>query len=143
MKKLPLCTLLCAAGFAIAGTILLAQLTPRPSPLALFLPLLWDLIMVAISVGVVLSCDCSRRTGFVWGIFCVIASLGIGAAAFDWLLPQQNEPLGLQRLLFMIVTVGFGLIFAIWQLFALNSPTVRAWTDPAHTDDPTSQPHHT
>jgi hypothetical protein len=143
MKKLPLCALFCGAGFAIAGTILLAQLTPRPSPLALFLPLLWDLIMVAIGVGVILRCDCSRRSGIVWGIFCILASLAIGAAAFDWLIPQQSEPLGSQRLLFMIVTVGFGLVFAIWQMFALNSPAVRAWTDPAHADEHTSQPHHT
>lgn len=143
MKKLPLCALFCGAGFAIAGTILLAELNPRPSPLALFLPLLWDLIMVAIGVGVILRCDCSRRSGVVWGVFCILASLAIGAAAFDWLLPQQSEPLGSQRLLFMIVTVGFGLVFAIWQMFALHSPAVRAWTDPAHADEHTSQPHHT
>lgn len=143
MKKLPLCALLCGAGFAIAGTILLAQLTPRPNPLVLFLPLFWDLIMVAIGAGVILRCDCSRRSGVVWGVFCILASIAIGAAAFDWLLPQQSEPLGNQRLLFMIVTVGFGLVFSIWQMFALHSPAVRAWTDPAHADPHASQPHHT
>lgn len=143
MKKLPYCALACGAGFAIAGIILLAQLSPRPNPVPLFLPLVWDLVMVATGVGIILRCDCARRIGFVWGFFCVLATIGIGAAAFDWLIPQQAEPLGTQRLLFMIVTVGFGFVFSIWQLFALNSPAVRAWTDPAHADEPTSQPRHT
>ncbi|HYP17067.1 MAG TPA: hypothetical protein VEQ65_07630 [Opitutus sp.] len=142
MKKLPICALLTGAGFVIAGTILLLQLAPRPSPVPLFLPLVWDLVMVAISVGVVLRCDCARRLGMSWGVFCVIASLAIGAAAFDWLLPQQSEPLGSQRVIFMCVTVGFGLVFSIWQLFAMNSPAVRAWTDPAHASDSHAQPNH-
>jgi hypothetical protein len=71
----------------------------------------------------------------IWGAFCIIASLAIGAAAFGWLLPQQSEPLGMHRLVFMLVTVGFGLIFGVWQLFALNSPSVRAWTEPQHEND--------
>jgi len=72
------------------------------------------------------------------------ASAWSSAAAFDWLLPQQAEPMGMQRLIFMFVSVAFGLVFGIWQLFALNSPSVRAWTEPErHTQHHShSQPHH-
>ena len=58
MKKLPLCTLLFGAIFAIFGTIALIQTAPRPEPLPLFFPLIWDAIMFAICVGIVLRCDC-------------------------------------------------------------------------------------
>ena len=135
MKKLPLCTLLFGAVFAISGTIALILHAPRPEPFPLFFPLMWDAIMVAIGVGIILRCDCARRAGMIWGAFCIIASLVIGAAAFGWLLPQQAEPLGTHRLIFMLVTVGFGLIFGVWQLFALNSPSVRAWTEPEERKD--------
>lgn len=130
MKKLPLCTLVSGGIFAIFGTVALLQTAPRPEPLPLFFPLMWDLIMVGIGVGIVLRCDCARCAGMIWGAFCILASLGIGAAAIVWLLPQQSEPLGTHRLVFMIVTVGFGVAFGIWQIFALNSPAVRAWTEP-------------
>lgn len=145
MKKLPFCTLVSGAVFAIAGTSALVRLAPRPDPFPLFFPLVWDLIMVGIGVGIILRCDCARKAGVVWGIFCILASLGIGAAAFDWLLPQQAEPMGTQRLIFMFVSVVFGLAFGIWQLCALNSPAVRAWTEPDHAEHdkhPHSRPHH-
>ena len=143
MKKLPLCTLLCGAMFAVSGTVALIQTAPRPEPFPLFFPLMWDAIMVGIGVGVVLRCDCARRAGMVWGAFCIVASLAIGAAAFGWLLPQQSEPLATHRLVFMLVTVAFGLIYGVWQLFALNSPTVRAWTDHNQSSGHhASQPHH-
>lgn len=135
MKKLPLCTLICGAIFAISGTVALIQNAPRPEPFPLFFPLMWDLIMVGIGVGIILRCDCARRAGMIWGAFCIVASLAIGAAAFGWLLPQQAEPLGMHRLIFMLVTVGFGLVFGVWQLFALNSPSVRAWTAPENEHD--------
>jgi hypothetical protein len=132
MKKLPLCTLVFGAIFAISGTIALVQTAPRPEPFPLFFPLIWDLILVAIGAGIILRCACARRAGVVWGIFCILASLAIGAAAFGWLLPQQAqaEPLGTHRLVFMLVTVGFGLIYGIWQLIAFHSPSVREWTEP-------------
>lgn len=144
MKKLPLCTLLSGALFAISGTVALLQIAPRPDPFPLFFPLMWDLIMVGIGAGIILRCDCARRAGLVWGVFCILASLAIGAAAFFWLLPQQAEPLGPHRMIFMCVTVLFGLIFGIWQLFAFNSPAVREWTDrhQAQQDPHVSQPHH-
>lgn len=132
MKKLPLCVLLSSAVFAIAGTVLLLHVAPRPAPFPLFFPLVWDLVMVGAAASIVLRCDCARCTGIVWGVFCIFASLAIGAAAFWWLLPQQAEPHGTQRLVFMLVTVAFGLVFGVWQLFAVNSPSVRSWTD-AHT----------
>jgi hypothetical protein len=142
MKKLPLCTLLSSAMFAIAGTIVLARIAPRPEPFPLFFPLMWDVVMVAVGAGIVLRCDCARRAGLIWGVFCIFASLAIGATAFGWLWPQDGEPLSRHRLIFMAVTVGFGLLFGIWQLFALNSPSVRSWTDPHAAIDPHSQPHH-
>lgn len=132
MKKLPLCVLFSSALFAIAGTITLIQIAPQPEPFPLFFPLMWDLIMVGTAASIVLRCDCRRCIGLIWGIFCILASLAIGAAAFFWLLPQQAEPLGTHRLVFMLVTVAFGLVFGIWQLFAVNSPSVRSLTDPAH-----------
>jgi hypothetical protein len=137
MKKLPLCTLLSGAVFAISGTIALLQIAPRPEPFPLFFPLMWDLIMVGIGVGVILRCDCARRAGVIWGIFCILASLAIGAAAFGWLLPQHAEPLETHRVIFMMLTVAFGVVFGVWQLFALNSPEVRSWTEPlvAHPGD--------
>lgn len=143
MKKMPLCTLVSGAVFAVFGTIALIHTAPRPEPFPLFFPLMWDLIMVGIGVGIILRCDCARRAGLIWGGFCVLASLAIGAAAFDWLLPQQSEPLGTHRLVFMIVSVGFGLAFGIWQLFALNSPSVRAWTAPEpHQEFHPARPSH-
>lgn len=144
MKKLPSCMLLSSAAFAIAGTIALSRVAPRPDPFPLFFPLAWDLIMVGIGLGVIFRCDCARRAGLAWGVFCIFASLVIGAIALGWLWPQGTEPLGRPRLVFMCLTVAFGLIFGIWQLFALNSPEVRAWTDPDHRLDPGthSQPHH-
>lgn len=142
MKKLPLCMLFSSAAFAIAGTVLLAQLAPHPEPFPLFFPLMWDLVMVGVGVGIVLRCDCARRAGLIWGVFCILASLAIGAVAFGWLWPQQHEALSTHRLIFMGVTVGFGLLFGVWQLFALNSPAVREWTDAPATADPHSQLHH-
>lgn len=142
MKKLPLCTLVCGAVFAISGTVALIENAPRPEPFPLFFPLMWDLIMVGIGVGIILRCDCARRAGMIWGVFCILASLGIGAAAFGWLLPQQAEPLGTHRLIFMLVTVGFGLVFGIWQLVAFNSPTVRDWTETNRHGNDHPQPHH-
>jgi len=143
MKKLPLCTLVCGALFAVSGTIALIENAPRPEPFPLFFPLMWDVIMVGIGAGIILRCDCARRAGMIWGAFCILASLAIGAAAFGWLLPQHSEPLGTHRLVFMLVTVAFGLVYGVWQLFALNSPTVRAWTEPEpRTHVHTSQVHH-
>lgn len=125
MKKLPLCALLGAALFVVSGTILLVQLAPTPDPFPLFLPLVWNVIMVGIGSSIILRCDCARCAGIVWGIFCLVASLALGGAAFYWLLPQQTEPLGTARLVFMLLTVGFGVVFGIWQLIAFNSPAVR------------------
>lgn len=142
MKKLPLCMLLSSAVFAIAGTVLLTQIAPQPDPFPLFFPLLWDLVMVGAAVGIVLRCDCARCAGMIWGVFCILASLAIGAAAFFWLLPQQGDPMGTERLVFMLVTVAFGLLFGIWQLFAVNSPAVRNWAEHTHHHDTPTQPHH-
>jgi hypothetical protein len=142
MKKLPFCMLLSSGAFAVAGTVLLTQIAPQPDPFPLFFPLLWDLVMVGAAVGIVLRCDCARCAGMIWGVFCILASIAIGAAAFFWLLPQQGDPMGTERLVFMLVTVAFGLLFGVWQLFAVNSPAVRNWAEHTHHPDTPTQPHH-
>ena len=133
MKKLSVCALLGGALFAIVGTTALVELASRRFGLLfLFFPLAWDLVMVALSVCVVLRCECARRAGVAWGIFCVIASLLVGFASFDWLLPQQAEPPGVHRLIFMMLSVAFGVVFGIWQLVAFNSPELREWAVSGH-----------
>ena len=134
MKKLPFCTLLGGALFAVAGTVLLIQIVPEPEPFPLFLPLMWDLIMVAIGAGIILKCNYARRAGMAWGIFCIVASLAIGAAAFGWLLPQPPEALTTERHVFMFVTVTFGVIYGIWQFMTLRSPAMQAWTSDKNED---------
>jgi len=143
MKKLPLCTLIGGALFAIGGTIALLDLARRPEPLLLFFPLAWDLVMVAIGVGVILRYDCARRAGMVWGVFCLLASLAVGLACFSWLSPQQPDPPDAHRVIFTLLSVGFGVIFGIWQLVAFNGPEMRAWTASERTAAPVaSEPHH-
>lgn len=134
MKKFSVCALLGGALFAIGGTAALLELASnRFGTLFLFFPLAWDLVMVALGLCIVLRCECARRAAFVWGVFCVIASLVVGVASFDWLLPQQAEPPGTHRLIFMMLSVAFGVGFGVWQLFAFNSPELRTW--PAHGHD--------
>ncbi len=128
MKKLPLCSLLGGALFAIAGTVVLLEYARRREPLLLSIPLVWDIVMVAIGAGVVLRCDCARRAGLVWGVFCIVASLLLGGAAFAWVLPQQGDTVDPHRLVFLVLSAAFGVIFGVWQLFAFNSTVVKAWT---------------
>ncbi|HVU25516.1 MAG TPA: hypothetical protein VHE13_15415 [Opitutus sp.] len=140
MKKLSVCALLGGALFALGGTAALVELASRRfGTLFLFFPLAWDLVMVALGLCIVLRCECARRAAVAWGIFCVFASLLVGVAAFDWLLPQQSEPPGVHRMIFMILSVGFGVIFGIWQLVAFKSPELRSWAGPGH--DP-AESHH-
>lgn len=128
MKKLPFCTLLGGAAFAIAGTVVLLEFAYRREPLLLSIPLVWDIIMVAIGAGVVLRCDCARRAGLIWGVFCIFASLVVGGAAFEWVLPPQAASTNGHRFTFLVVSVIFGVVYGIWQLIAFYSPAVRAWT---------------
>jgi hypothetical protein len=138
MKKFSVCALLGGALFAIGGTAALVELASRRFGLLfLFFPLAWDLVMVALGLCIVLRCECARRPAFVWGVFCVIASLVVGFASFDWLVPQQAEPPDTHRLIFMMLSVAFGLGFGVWQLFAFNSPELRMSTVDDH-----AEPHH-
>ena len=130
MKKLPLCTLLAGALFVVVGTIALVRLTPRPDPFGLLFPLLWDLAMVGIGLGIVFRCDCARRAGIAWSIFCIIATLGVGGATLFWTLGQGNNALGRDRLAFLAVTIAFGVLFGLWQFLTLRSPAAQAWTAP-------------
>ena|SRR5690242_9615264 len=127
MKKLPFCALSAGALFVILGTLALLYLTPRPEPFPILFPLLWDLAMVGIGLGVIFRCEVARKQGVLWGVFCIIASLVVGAAAVVWIRLQHQESLGVERMIFMAVTIGFGVIFGIWQLIILRSPTALTW----------------
>jgi hypothetical protein len=140
MKKLPICTLLAGALFVVVGTIALLRLTPRPDPFGLLFPLLWDLAMVGIGLGIVFRCECARKAGIAWSIFCIVATLGVGGATFFWTLRQSDQSLGRDRLVFLGVTIAFGVLFGLWQLLVLRSSSTREWTDPARAAEPAARP---
>lgn len=128
MKKLPLCTLIAGVFFVFLGTFALLRLTPRPEPFGLLFPLLWDLAMVGMGLGIVFRCECARKAGIAWSIFCIIASLVIGASSIIWSLAQSDSSLGRDRLVFLGVTIAFGVLFGLWQLLVLRSTATRDWT---------------
>jgi hypothetical protein len=140
MKKLPFCTLSAGALFVVLGTITLFSLAPRPEPFGLLFPLLWDLVMVGIGLGIIFRCEVARKAGVIWSIFCIIASLAVGVVAILWVLPQHAESLGTQRVVFMVVTIVFGLLFGAWQLRVLRSPTALSWTNPPPPPPPRMSP---
>ena len=133
MKKLPFCTLSAGALFVILGTLTVFYLAPRPEPFGLLFPLLWDLVMVGIGLGIIFRCEVARKAGMIWSIFCVLASLAVGVVVFLWVMPQHPESLGTRRIVFMFVTVIFGVLFGAWQLLVLRSPTALTWN---HTPPP-------
>ena len=135
MKKLPLCTLSAGALFVLLGTFALLRLTPRPDPFGLLFPLLWDIAMVGIGLGIVFRCDCARKAGIAWSIFCILATLGVGGATIFWTLGQSDNALGRDRLVFLGVTIAFGVLFGLWQLLVLRSPAAQEWTQPTRTAD--------
>jgi hypothetical protein len=134
MKKLPFCTLSAGALFAVLGTLTLFYLAPRPEPFGLLFPLAWDLVMVGIGLGIIFRCEVARKAGMVWSIFCILMSLAVGVVAFLWILPQHPESLGTRRIVFMSVAVTFGVLFSVWQIFVLKSPTALSWVK--HTPPP-------
>jgi hypothetical protein len=127
MKKLPLCALSAGALFAILGTLTILYLSHRPEPFGLLFPLLWDMVMVGIGLGIIFRCEVARKAAFAWGIFCMIAMIAVGIVTVLWIIPQHPEALGTRRIVFMVVSIGFGVIFAIWQLLVLRSPTALSW----------------
>jgi hypothetical protein len=134
MKKLPFCTLSAGALFVILGTLTVLYLAPRPEPFGLLFPLLWDIVMVGIGLGIVFRCEVARKAGFVWSIFCIIASLAVGVVALLWVMPQHPESLGTRRIVFMFLAVAFGVLFGIWQLMVLRNPNALPWGQ--HTPPP-------
>lgn len=130
MKKLPLCTLAAGALFVVVGTIALLRLTPRPDAFGLLFPLLWDLAMVGIGLGIVFRCECARKAGIAWSIFCIIATLCVGGATVFWTIRQSDASLGRDRLVFLGVTIAFGVLFGLWQLLVLRSAAAQEWTAP-------------
>lgn len=135
MKKLPICTLCAGVLFVVVGTIALLRLTPRPEPFGLLFPLLWDLAMVGIGLGIVFRSECARKAGIAWSIFCIVATLGVGGATIFWTLGQSDNALGRDRLIFLGVTIAFGVLFGLWQLLVLRSPAAKAWTATPHEAD--------
>lgn len=135
MKKLPLCTLTAGALFVVIGTIALFRLTPGPEPFSLLFPLLWDLAMVGIGLGIVFRCDCARKAGIAWSIFCIVATLAVGGATLYWARDQNDNALGRDRLVFLGVTIAFGVLFGLWQLLVLRSPAAKEWTAESRTPE--------
>jgi hypothetical protein len=128
MKKLPLCTLSAGALFVIFGVRTVFGLGPRIEPFGLLVALMWDIIMVGIGLGLILRCEIARRAGIVWSYFCIAASIVIGAGMLLWLLRPDAAPPGTQRVVFMVLSSVFGVIFGFWQLHVLRSPTTLDWT---------------
>jgi hypothetical protein len=128
MKKLPICTLVAGALFVLIGTIALVQLTPGPEPFSLLFPLAWDLAMVGIGLGIVFRCECARKAGVAWSIFCILATLAVGGATFFWTARQSDAALGRDRLIFLGVTIAFGVLFGLWQWMVLRSQAAQEWT---------------
>lgn len=135
MKKLPFCALSAGALFAILGFSTLFLLSPGPQPFRLLFPLFWDVAMVGISLGIVFRSECARKAGMAWSIFCIAATLAVGGATYWWAVHQSENALGRDRLVFLAVTVGFGLLFGLWQLLTLRSPASDEWRMPSHETD--------
>lgn len=142
MKKLPICALSAGALFVVTGTVVLLFFIPRPAPFGLLFPLLWDVAMVAIGLGVVFRCSVARRAGVAWSIFCILASLAVGAATLWWMKPQESWALGRDRVTFMCLAAGFGVLFGLWQLLVLRTPEGQAWIagDTSHPGDTHATP---
>lgn len=136
MKKLPFCTLSAGALFVILGTLALFTIAPRPRPFGLLFPLLWDIVMVGIGLGIIFRCEVARKAGLIWSIFCIVASIAVGVVAVLWILPQYPHSIGLRRLTFMSLAVAFGVLFGIWQLLVLRSSTALTWNSASHPPPP-------
>lgn len=135
MKKLPFCALSAGALFAIFGFLTLFLLTPGPQPFRLLFPLIWDVAMVGISLGIVFRSECARKAGIVWSIFCLAATLAVGAATYFWAMRQSDNALGRDRLVFLAVTIGFGVLFGLWQVITLRSHAADASFLPSRSSD--------
>ncbi len=125
MKKLPIFTLLVGVVFVTFGIRELIRLKAQIEPFGLLFPLLWDMTMVGIGVGIILKADCSRKTGMAWCIFSLVASVLVGIAAIFWLLHPRYVPLDFDRMFFVLLAVVFGLVFGIWQLLVLRGPSKK------------------
>jgi hypothetical protein len=128
MKTLPLCTLSAGVLFVAFGVRAVYGLGERTEPFGLLVPLVWDIIMVGIGLGLILRCEIARRAGIVWGYFCIVACLIMGGGTLLWILRPGDEPPGTERVVFTVLTYAFGLVFGFWQLHVLRSPATLDWT---------------
>ena len=129
MKMLPYVALLVGAFFVTFGIRELFALKDQVEPFGLLFPILWDMIMVLIGLGIVFRCNCTRKAGVAWCVFCIVASLMVGIAAALWISHPRFEPLSPDRLFFVILACVFGVLFGIWQWKVLRSTSAQEWTD--------------
>jgi hypothetical protein len=128
MKKLPYCTLLIGAIFVTFGIRELFRLKDHIEPFGLLFPLLWDMTMVVIGLGIIFRCNCARKAGMAWCVFCIVASLMVGVASLFWILQPRYEPFSMDRMFFVTLAVVFGVVFGTWQLKVLRSTSLEEWT---------------
>jgi hypothetical protein len=139
MRKLPYLTLLVGAFFVTFGICELVRLKDQVEPFGMLFPLLWDILMVTIGLGIIFRYNCARRAGIAWCIFCIAASLAVGIAAGFWIFHSRYEPLSFDRMFFVTLAVVFGVLFGTWQLKVLRSTSAEEWVapkqhPPAHPD---------
>jgi hypothetical protein len=125
MKKIPLCTLSAGVLFVAFGVRAVYQLGDRTEPFGLLVPLVWNVIMVGIGLGLILRCEIARRAGIIWSYFCIGVSIVMGAGMLLWILRHPPET---ERVVFAVLTYAFGVIFGFWQLHVLRSPAALDWT---------------
>jgi len=135
MKKLPYWTLLVGAIFVTFGIRELFRLKEHIEPFGLLFPLLWDATMVVIGLGIIFRCNCARKAGMAWCVFCIAASLMVGVAALFWILQPRYEPFSMDRMFFITLAVVFGVVFGTWQLRVLRGTSDQEWAE-------THQHHH-
>jgi hypothetical protein len=142
MKKLPLCTLSAGVLFVAFGVRAVYQLGERTEPMGLLVPLVWDIIMVGIGLGLILRCEVARRAGIVWSYFCIAVCLVMGGGTLLWILRPGDEPPSTERVVFTVLTYAFGLIFGFWQLHVLRSPATLDWTKGESSPAESKHPFH-
>ncbi len=129
MKMLPYLTLLVGAFFVTFGIREFFELKDRIEPFGLLFPLLWDLLMVTIGLGIILRCNCARKAGVAWCVFCLIATIGVGVGAALWISQPRYEPFSRDRAAFMVLAIAFGIVFGAWQWWVLRGTSQQEWTE--------------
>lgn len=141
MRKLPYCTLVVGAFFVIFGISELFRLKSHIEPFGLLFPLLWDIMMVMIGLGIIFRCNCARKAGMAWCIFCLAATVMVGIGALYWILHPRAEPFSMDRAFFVSLAVVFGLVYGAWQYRVLCKTSDEEWTESAPPHSTAVKPH--